>query len=47
MKHSQASVDSAIKLMDFEVEDLENRLEMIRPVVIDLGGGWEFSIEVG
>lgn len=27
--------------MDFEVEDLENRLEM---VCIDLGGGWEFCI---
>lgn len=45
MKHSQAPIDSAIKLMDFEIEDLENRLEM--KACFDLGGGWEFCIEVG
>ncbi|MFN8510346.1 MAG: hypothetical protein U0Z75_07285 [Deinococcaceae bacterium] len=44
MKHSQASVDSAIKLTDFEVEDLENRLEM--KACIDLGGGWAFCVDI-
>lgn len=42
MKHSQANIDSEAKLMDFEVEDLENRLEMM--ACVDLGGGWEFCI---
>ncbi|MFN8510347.1 MAG: hypothetical protein U0Z75_07290 [Deinococcaceae bacterium] len=42
MKHSQEPIDLEAKLMNFEVEDLENRLEM--KACIDLGGGWEFCI---